>query len=246
MASETVKNANAKRTKKTIKPPVTKQVTLSPGAKTKITTPTVQTPAAPRYTPGGLGANSLSQIAARNLQHTLMTGLDDKGNVVGQGTLERQKLLRLADIGANRQRAGQTNTEARQGIDNNFAARGLGRSGVIGIDRDKQRAAYESQLGDLDRSTDQTNLDYQDALNRENYDYSQAIAGFRQQGAAEDYQNWLQNNPDQGATNQPAPVAGPAPLPDWNTWLRTHPWAKTPAQQAVLRANYNALAAKRR
>jgi len=197
----------------------------------------------PHYTPGGMGANSLQQLAALRLKHSLATGENELGQSLGApGTIEQQRLLRIADINAGRIKAGQGRDENYQTTDRNYAARGLGRGGLYAVDRGKVGADYLDAIGSYDRSASQAELDARNALNQENFDFASGSAGLKAAGAAEDYQNWLEANPNPGAAAEPAPVAAAGPAkPDWNTWVRLHPWAKTTAQKALLRKNYDAM-----
>lgn len=195
---------------------------------------TVVGPLAPKYTPGELPAETLQQLASRRLKYSLQTGRDDKGSYSGNpGFIEQRRLGSVADINAQRVASERNRSEGILGQDRNFAARGMGRSGLLGEARGRVEADALAREGSFARGERQVNLDATQANQEEDFNFANETSQLRQQGAAQAYNDWIQRNPNQGAQ------AATPTVPNWSQWAETHPWAKTPAQLKILRANYN-------
>lgn len=195
---------------------------------------TVKSRPAPAYTPGELPAETLQQLAARRMKYSLQTGRDDKGISTGiPGFIEQRRLGSVGDINAQRVASERDRSEGLLSQDRGYAARGLGRSGLLGQARGRVEAAALDREGAFSRAESAANLEATQANQEEDFNFANDTSQLRQSGASQAYNDWLQRNPNQGA--QAATPAKPA----WNQWVKTHPWAKTPAQLKILRANYD-------
>ncbi len=206
--------------------------------------PTVQAAPAPTYTPGQLTPSALQQLAASRVRYATMTGNDEYGNFQGvPGIIEQRRLSRVGDIGAQRVASDTSRKEGLIASDQNYAARGMGRSGLLAQARGKVEAAALDREGSFTRAEQQAKLDADAALAEENFNFASGNSQIRQAAEAEAFNDWMRNNPNPGA--QPAAAPAVKPLPDWGSWVKSHPWAKTPAQRRILRTQYDAMVAKR-
>ena len=202
--------------------------------KVKVTNkPTVKAAPTPAFTPGSLTPDALTGLASRRVKYGLDTGRDEYGNSTGlPGFIEQQRLARVGDINAQRVVSERNRVEGLDTSDNNAAARGVGRSGIRAVARGKVEAAALDREGAFKRAEDQANLDARMANADADYNFANDNLALRRQGEMDAYSQYMQQNPNPGA--QPASTK-----PSWSEWVRTHPWAKTPAQRKVLRANYD-------
>lgn len=215
-----------------------------PKVKPKVNnTPKVTPAAAPTYTPGQLTPGSLGQLAARKVRYSQQTGRDEFGNPLGlPGFIEQQRLGRIGEIGAQRVASERDRELGLDSTDNNFAARGLGRSGLRAQARGRVETAAFERAAALQRQEDQANLDARMANADEDYNFATDNLNIRNAGESEAYSKWLQANPNQGAGQTAVKPA----VPTWEAWVSSHPWAKTPAQKRLLKSNYDNMIAKMR
>lgn len=213
-------------------------------AKPKVTNKPTQKPTAPPvYTPGQLTPGAIGQLAARKVRYTQQTGRDEFGNPVGlPGFIEQRRLGVIGDIGAQRVASERDRELGLESTDNNYAARGLGRSGLRAQARGRVETAALERAAALQRQEDQANLDARMANADEDYNFSTDTLGIKNTAEADAYQRWREQNPNQGAGQTAAKPA----VPTWQAWQSSHPWAKTPAQKKLLKSNYDAMVARMR
>ena len=208
-------------------------------------------PPPPRYTPGGLGPNAQEAIRNRQLRYSTRMGA---GGMPGE--IEQKRLLRMGEVTAGRTTAGRQRDEGLTTADQNAAARGLGRSGIRDLNRGRVQTGYMEAMGGMQRAEDQATFDAQSERNAEDYGYRDDLTRLNTEGAGEDYANWLQANPNQGAIGdtvntyagvpRTAISSGVSAIPTWEKWLQLHPWANTAAKRKMLRSKYDQMSAGRR